>query len=65
MDVMAKQESVFTKEHMDRLLAEDRRVDATGKLGSARLPCCSRKAARWMTRAAIMGRWHRLPRAIT
>lgn len=33
MDVMAKQESVFTKEHMDRLLAEDRQVDATGKQG--------------------------------
>lgn len=37
MDVMAKQESVFTKEHMDRLLAEDRQVDATGKLGQCSL----------------------------
>lgn len=37
MDVMTKQESVFTKEHMDRLLAEDRRVDATGKLGQCSL----------------------------
>lgn len=33
MDIMAKQHSVFTKEHMDRILAEDRRIDATGKLG--------------------------------
>lgn len=37
MDIMAKQHSVFTKEHMDRILAEDRRVDATGKLGQCSL----------------------------
>lgn len=36
-DLMAKQASVLTKEHIDRLLAEDRRIDATGKIGQCSL----------------------------
>ena len=32
-NLMERQESVFTKEHIDRILAEDRQADASGQLG--------------------------------
>lgn len=36
-DLMKKQYDTFTKEHIDRILAEDRDADATGKLGQCSL----------------------------